>query len=452
MKKFTQFIVEKKTQYDLIAPTSEEIEKFLTKVKKNIPINVIKSIYLTQKYHLFEPEKLDLVRLAKKPELKRLVNELNIPLNDLEDLHSMFKEMGQSYKMMPQYISKSDRELILSGKEHISNVVIDVESKQGREAIAKQYMPLITKYANYYAGNSSRSRTDLISAGTEGLMMAIKKYSEAKAENTGKFLSLGSYIKSYVKGYMLNDINDNYSAASGTSSMTGRQGQSISIDNLVVGDDEIESDYNKYLAKSDNHVKIDEEIKKLIDILSKKFSHRDVDIFCRYFGIGTRDRMKSKDIAKMYGLGEAAIKNGPINKIVKYIKQNKELMEIMSSVRDYYNESLLVNCFDMSKTQIYEYLLSDYGFVILEELNKWNNKKTFLTALNKSLSFSDSQIILDLLSGDFITIDNNIKKHRKTIVEFLEHMYPSEKISGLNDVDLIEMMVDLQNYYHKYNH
>ena len=442
MKNFSQFVNERKNTSSAIRLTDKEVEDFVKKNRKVLPIDVVKAIYIAKKYNLFDSAQLDEIRLAKKPELKKLVDKFKTPLSELEDLHRLFKEIGTNYRMIPMYLSQDEYNAVMSGSEHISNVAIDVDTKQGRDTLAKQYMPLVINQATYFASVSSKSRADLMSAGSEGLSKAIEAYAKArdsKNSNNDKFLSFGSLVKQYIRGYILNEINNKH-----------LDNQAMSIDNLMVGDDEIKTDYQKFLGVNDQD-KIDEDVAKLISIISKKFSQRDADIFCRYFGIGHREKMKSKDIAKMYGLSETAIKNGPINKIIKYIKSNPELMEIMGSIRNYYNESLLVKCFGSDKTQIYETLMADPGFLVLEFLTRWQTKSIFNKALDSAIKNSGSSEVLNILSGDFLTIDDNIKKYRKQITKFLEYMYPSEPIGSMNDVDLIEMMAEIQEYYHKHN-
>lgn len=452
MRKFSQFIGEKKKEYDGAVITSEEVSDFINKYKKDLPLDVIKATYLADKLGLNDPSKLDEIRNSKKPQLKKLVDQLNISITDLEDLWKFFTDMKENYHMMPQYISKSERELILAGKMYLRDTMIDTSTKEGQEALFNQYIPLVRSLAKQYAANTNRSQSDLISAGSEGLAMAISKYKKEINDKTGKVASFGAYAKQYVLGYIKNDVVDNMFGTSGINDYAiknGLVGDTVNIDHMFGKDGEIKQDYIEPLGREDKG-NVDEQIEKLITILSKKFSQRDVDIFMRYFGIGGREKMKSKDIATMYKLSETAIKNGPINKIIKFIKQNPTLMEIMFEIRDIYNEALLSKCYGMNREQISEYLLNDDGYVILEEMSRWSDKGRFKRNVESALNKVKAPVLKDILKGDFTTIDDNIKIHSNEIKVFLALMYPTDNISQMSDVEMIELMSEVQEYYKKY--
>jgi hypothetical protein len=58
----------------------------------------------------------------------------------------------------------------------------------------------------------------------------------------------------------------------------------------------------------------------------------------------------------------------------------------------------------------------------------------------------DADYIKSVLSNDdFEFLDGSFKKHKKVIMEFLNHMYPSESIARKTDVSLLEYMTDLQD-------
>lgn len=452
MRKFSQFIGEKKKEYDGAVITSMEIADFINKKKKDLPLDVIKATYLADKLGLNDPSQLDEIRNSKKPQLKKLVDQLNISITDLEDLWKFFSDMKENYHLMPQYISKSERELILAGKMYLRDAMIDTESEAGQKALLKQYAPLVRSLAQKYSENTNRSRSDLISAGTEGLWIAITKYKKNVSTTTGKVASFGAYAKQCISGYMKNDIVDNMFATSSVTDYAiknGQVGDTYNFDHIMGKDGEIKQDYVEPLGREDKG-NVDEQVEKLITMLSKKFSQRDVDIFMRYFGIGGREKMKSKDIAAMYNLSETAIKNGPINKIIKFIKQNPELMEIMFEIRDIYNEGLIAKCAGLTKEQVYEMLLNDDGFIILEEMSRWSDKGHFKRNVESALGKIKVPVLKDILKGDFVTIDDNIKIHSKEIKAFLTLMYPTDNISQMSDVEMIELMSEVQEYYKKY--
>lgn len=61
-----------------------------------------------------------------------------------------------------------------------------------------------------------------------------------------------------------------------------------------------------------------------------------------------------------------------------------------------------------------------------------------------------ADVIEDLLGGDFEHLDSNYKKNKKSIIEFLSYMYPATSFAKKTDVDLLEMMQELQDYFKKH--
>ena len=168
-----------------------------------------------------------------------------------------------------------------------------------------------------------------------------------------------------------------------------------------------------------------------------------------YINAIRREKEKSKDIAKMYGMSESNIRNSAINKIIAFLKKDKGALELLMDLKESYNESLMIELFRCDKETILERLSNDDIYILLEEITKWNNKDVFKRALNASLP-SNNDIILDILNGGFEEVDNNIKKYRKDIIAFLNNMYPTENFIRKTDVDLIEYMMELQEIYKKY--
>ena len=135
------------------------------------------------------------------------------------------------------------------------------------------------------------------------------------------------------------------------------------------------------------------------------------------------------------------------------MKKDRKAIEILSDIRDAYNESLMVEMFGMDKEVILEMLINDDIFILLEELNRWNNKNAFLNSFNSALSYLDPnqiETLTLLLNGNFEILDNSFKKNKKLIILFLNYMYPTESMSRKTDVSLLEYMMEMQEAYKKY--
>ena len=191
----------------------------------------------------------------------------------------------------------------------------------------------------------------------------------------------------------------------------------------------------------------------LYDRIESQFKQRDIDIFYRYFGLKGYKREKSKDIAKSFGMSEGNIRNSVINKILTFLKKDKKSSDILQNIQDVYNESLMIELFGLEREEIMEALISNDMFILLEELNRWNNKHVFKNAIEAAcynLNQNECEIIKTLLDSDFEYLDDNFKKNKKLIILFLSNLYPSENISRKTDITILEYIEELQEYYKKY--
>ena len=149
-------------------------------------------------------------------------------------------------------------------------------------------------------------------------------------------------------------------------------------------------------------------------------------------------------------MSEGNIRNSILNKILKWIRTNSKANTILAGIQDLYTEHLMYDMFCSGQQNIIEALAEDDTYLLLEDLNRWRNKAIFNNSLQKALSQVDSQKIIEILSGDFSDIDNNLKTLKNDIMLFLSCMYPTENMAVKTDVDIIEYMQELQKAYKKY--
>lgn len=459
MNKFSQIIKESRNgdSYSLL---SNEITQYINKVNKKIPDNIKVIIRLTQKYNLLDKDSIEEIHSANKGSLGRLSQKYNINIDDLEDLWKLLKEVKNNIKLLPQYQSKQEREAIELGKLSMNDLTIDLDSPQGRNAATKMYGPMIYKIVNHYVGKSKMSKQELISAALIGFTNAMNDWKRGDEEKKVIFKTYAAYR---IKQQILNDINEYGHTLSGTNwYATDKYGSemldAVSIDGFSKDDNgEFKQDRLSSLGIEDADANLTKDEKKQWDSLYKliegKFKQRDIDIFYRYFGLNGYKREKSKDIAKSLGMSEGNIRNSIINKMILFLKKDKRAIDILQNIQDVYSESLIIELVGFTKEQILESLANDDMFILLEELNRWNNKTVFIQTIKSAISQMDilqRQIIDDLLKGDFSYIDDNFKKNKKLIILFLENVYPTENMKRKSDVALIEYMVELQEYYKKY--
>lgn len=452
MNNFTDMIFEARKNFDSESLLSAEITSFLNKVNKVIPSIVKDAIHLTQKYNLMDRQSIEEIKTASKSSLKKLAEKYNITVEEMEDMWKMLKELKNNIKLLPQYMSPQEREMLELGKLSMSDLTIDLTSPQGRNAAAKVYMPMVYKIVSQYVGKSELSKAELISAAMLGLTNAMNDWDQSTN------VPFKTYAGTRIRQQILNDINAHGHSLSGFNDYAFKQGYSadaVSLDNLLAGDDEMKQDHLASLGfQDDEYSEIDEKkLKPLFDLLEKNFSTRDIDIFYRYFTLKGNKKEKSKDIAKSYGMSEGNIRNGVINKIIKFIRTDKKAINILRSLQESYNISMMVGLVGMDRTSILESLICDDIFILLEELNQWGDKELFKTTIEnalRTLPKEGSKYVLEFLTKGFEFLDSTFKKNKKFIILFLNEIYPTEPMNTKTDVSLLEYMMDIYDAYQKH--
>lgn len=453
MNNFTDIIFEARKNYDSESLLSSEISKFLNKVNKVIPSIVKDAIHLTQKYNLMDRESLEEIKNASKSSLKKLAQKYNITPEQIEDIWKILKELKSNIKLLPQYMSAQEREMLELGKLSMSDLTIDLTSAQGRSAAAKIYMPLVYTIVNKFVGRSNLDKAELISAGTLGLTAAMNDW---KPETGVPFKT---YAGTRIRQQILNDINDHGHSLSGFNDYAFKKGYSadaLSLDNLLgKDDDDMQQDHLAALGFMDDEYDEldDKKMKTLFDLLEKNFSTRDVDIFYRYFTLKGNKKEKSKDIAKSYGMSEGNIRNGVINKIIKFLRTDKRALNILKQLQESYTISMMTSLVGLNRSMIIDALINDDIFILLEELNSMSDKESFKAIIEPALARlpnADSKYILKVLQEGFDYLDSTFKKNKKVIILFLSDVYPTEAIANKTDVALLEYMMNIYNMYQEH--
>ena len=452
MIKFTDIINESKKQEYNGAVTMQELDDYINKTNKILPNIVRDALYLVKKYEILEADDINTILNTNKSGISSLAKKFDMNTDSMEELWNLLKDLKSNIKLFPHFLTPFEQKSLIKGTARIEDLTIDLETTQGQNEAIKQYMPVVNKIVNQYVGKSKLNRSDLMSAAHIAIANAIKEWDRSKGQ------LFKTYLSYRVQQQILNDIDEHGHSLSGTSWYTTKKYGSeeldaVSIDGISRDENgEFKQDRLAALGYNDGR---DEEAevkqwKKVFEILEKKFKQRDLDIFYSYFGLNGYKKEKSKDIAKRYGMSEGNIRNSIINKILAFLKKDKESLELLVSLMDSYNESLMIELLGCDKDAILERLSNDDIYILLEEITKWCNKDVFARSLNNSLA-GNSEIILNILNGGFEEIDLNIKKYKKDIIKFLSNMYPTENMSRKTDVDLIEYMMELQEIYKKYN-
>ena len=458
MRNFTQYINEAHKKFESQVLTSKDIADYLKAVSKTIDRDTQSLLFLIQKHSLFSTDQIEEIRALSKNDLKKASERLSIPESDLEDLWMILSVMKDNeLRVLPQYLSAQEREGVLQKKLRVSDLTIDLESDKGKREVIKMYTPLIYKIVNQYLSKSRLTKAELISAALTGFNDAINDWDP----NNEKQVSFKTYASYRVRQQILNDINEYSHTLSGTNwyaAQKAKKGEvkldASSLDSFMGDDEDWSNDHLAELGVEDRDKDDSAHWKKVFKAIEDKFKVRDVDIFYRYFGLNGRKKEKSKDIAKSYGMSEGNIRNSVINKILAFLRTDKELLSILQDIQDIYNEGLMVEMFHLDREQIIETLLNDDTFILLEELNRWSNMGHFDNAVSvamDNMSEKDANVIVDLLKGEFDDLDSNYKKNKKAIILFLSNMYPTETFVRKSDVDIINRMQELQDVWKKFN-
>ena len=399
MKNFTSFTnivaineAAKRITNEVLSP--EDITTYLDAVKKSIPEQVADTIYLTAKYRLTSQKDVDDVRNANKSQLNKLAFKHKMSEVEIEDLWDALKSLKSNLRLLPQYQTASERSAFMNGKLLMSDITIDLDSSSGRNACAKQYMPMVHKIVNTYVGQSRLSKPELMSAALQGFADAMNDWRKNGDDSAVPFKTYAAYR---VKQQILNDINTHsYSVKTnwyGVKKMGSSMLNALSLDGMPKDEDgEFKQDRLKFLGNDPNYNLTPAEQDnwdELFKIIENTFKQRDIDIFYRYFGLKGHNKEKGKDIAKSLGISPQLVVNVVKEVVLKTLKKNPKAMEILTDLCTSYNESLMVDLLHLDKGMMVETILSDDMFIMLEELTRWSNKEVYINTIDGVLDTLD---------------------------------------------------------------
>lgn len=438
--------------------SKEDIVSYLDAVKKRIPEQIASIIYITAKFELCTQKDIDDIKNANKGQLSKIAFKHNMSNDEMVDLWESLKTLKANIRLLPQYQTISERKAFMSGKLDMTDITIDLETSSGRNACAKQYMPLVHKIVNGYVGKSKLSKPELISAGLHGFTSAMNDWRKNGDESAVPFKTYAAYR---VKQQILNDINNlSYTIKTnqyGIAKMGSTALTALSLDSAPRdAEGEFKQDRLKALGKEDSAMNLSpserENWNTLFKLIEGTFKQRDVDVFYRYFGLKGYQKEKGKDIAKSLGIGPSMV-TGIVKTILGKLKDNPKAMEILMDIQTSYNESLMLDIMNLDKNMMVESILADDMFILLEELTKWSDPEVFTSTIDNvfnSMNDSEVKTIKNILSNDFEHLDKVFKSHKKLIIKFLGLMNPTESFNRKTDVTLLDNMNELGMLYKKY--
>ena len=341
----------------------------------------------------------------------------------------------------------------------MSDITIDIETSAGRNACAKQYMPMVHKIVNGFVGKSRLDKPELMSAALQGFTHAMNTWRRSDKDDS-KSVPFKTYAGYCVRNQILQDINNlSYTIKTNQYAVDkmGSKLVGVSLDGMSFDtDDDFKQDRIAALGIEDaNHnlSKNEEESwADLYKLIEGKYKQRDIDIFYRYFGLKGYQKEKGKEIAKSLGIAPSMV-TAVVNMILNTLKKDPKAMDILMDIQSTYNESLMIDIMNLDKDMMIEAILGDDTFILLEELTKWSNKDVYINTLEdaiEGLEKDDKKVITTILSNGFDHLDKVFKANKKIIVKFLSAMYPTESFTRKTDVALLEYMDELADLYKKY--
>ena len=461
-----------RTSLDGVNLLSHEIADYAKKMSKKLPQEVTNTIYLLQKYGITSGETVDEILVSNSGRLKTMAVELNITYQDIQDIKATLQKLGNNIKLLPMKMSEREREELIAGSKAMDDLTMDLETEKGRTAVIKQYGPLVYKIANQFIGKENLDKAELISVGFEGLTQAMNTYqkpidkseleddAEREEAEEAKRTSFKTWASYKIRWAILGEIYDNsrtirmsyndrrnaYTKGETTNlttsldSMAGKDGEEGSMQDHIAG-----------LATTDTLTASEQQKRwdKLFDELGKHFSKRDMVVFLKYFGLGGEKEEKGKDIAAEFNMTPAMVTHIVTKKILPYIKSNEDLMDIMSDLLAMRVESLMVNNMYKSGRELYEALLGDDVYLMLEEITRWRNPEVLSETVAHAME-TLSGTITEFLKGDENFATNNYKDNLKEVKEFLTNLYPTESFIHKPDEYILERLLEIINLWHKY--
>jgi len=376
MKKLSQVVVEAK-ELELQSDTmnfasADALKKYLTITDKFISVeakNVVNWLIANNSTYMKEYGSLQKFYAQGKPKDPKL-----------QELYKWIGTLSKKKRLIeiPVFQTEDQFEAIVSGKEAPDEVLLDLNTEKGRNAVAKKFTPLVWKIARSFNGKSRLSLDELFAVGMEGLTRAMNCYgkSESYTRANGKyknkdaeeiaaeldadkeaarkkytFLSFAAYN---IRIYILEAIKHQshlvripVSVQKAEKAATGRNTKSNSVSGEEVkgGGDEGKTIFDKIDANDDADASLDrQDIAKLwkmiIKMLEKKFSEKQLDIFYSMNALFGHEKMKAKEIMKKYSLKNPSEISNSNSKILDYIKRTPELKKAFAELFSLYKECL----------------------------------------------------------------------------------------------------------------
>ena len=298
-----------------------------------------------------------------------LANFYNGPAPQDEKLKEVYKCIGKLKKVnrlleIPMFQTDEQFEGIINKKVSPDEILLDLNSEKGRNEVVKKYDKLCWKIAREYVGKSAFNLDDLYGYALEGLTNAMNWYGKKTKKNNAdeekiKAFTFYSYASRIIRFTIIGAIREESHTVRIPVSQQNKEREergANTVSNTISGDKGIGSDsegneksmFDKLSASmdvQDGDEKINKEDflntwKEIFDILKKKFSERDLNIFCDVWGVYGHKELKGREIADKYGLKSKSSATYISSKVFNEIEKDKKLKELFINAYELMHESL----------------------------------------------------------------------------------------------------------------
>lgn len=202
-----------------------------------------------------------------------------------------------------------------------------------KNALAKQYAPLVNKITKQFVEKVKVSWDDVMSMAWEGFAIAIETYDDTRSKmNFTQFA--GFAIRNNILTSLDNELRTvklSYYAQKKALASGEAIFNSVSIDASVRQDDEIKPRELVMNMYQDEKFSDGDIFEYLYSRIEDKFSERDCKMFYMHFGLKDYDELKGKEIAEKFNVSEGLVSQ-KIKRIIKFIRKDNELCEILANL------------------------------------------------------------------------------------------------------------------------
>ena len=348
-----------KVQSDSINYISKnELEKYLEVAKgflSDSAKNVIKYLIDNNTSYISE--------LSTDSDENALAGFYNSGKADSEDkkkLKIWIKDVNDSGRLLeiPVFQTKEQFDAIIGKKIAPDEIILDLKSEKGKNAVLKKYEPLIHKICKQFHGKSNLSYEDLLSVAYEAVAIAIKDYGQIRKKKSSdqeeaiKNYTFGSFLAYSIRNLILDNIKNfshtvriPISQQQKEKKETGRNTKSNTVSgNKAVGhDDEGNKSLFDFMAdSSDSSSGLDQEDmkrlwKEIFSELEDEFEPKIIDMFYSFYGLNGHKQLQNKELASKYNIKPSQVTYYCF-RVRNYIMTNKKILNKFKDVYELMKE------------------------------------------------------------------------------------------------------------------